>query len=90
VIANGDVHDAASAVETLAPHRCRRRHGGARLPDAPWVFREIAAALAGEPVPESPSYLAQRALLLRHHAEMVEREGERWGTVAMRKFAVAT
>ena len=39
-------------------------------------------------MPESPSYLDQRALLLRHHAEMVEREGERCGTVAMRKFAV--
>lgn len=88
VIANGDVHDATSAVETM------RQTGAAAVMVArgcltrPWVFREIAAALAGEPVPAPPAYLEQRALLLRHHAAMVEREGERFGTVAMRKFAV--
>lgn len=88
VIANGDVQDAASALETL-------RHTGAAAVmvargclTRPWVFREIAAALRGEPVPAPPTFAEQRALLLRHHASMVEREGDRWGTVAMRKFAV--
>jgi tRNA-dihydrouridine synthase B len=88
VIANGDVVDAASAVATL------RLTGAAGVMVArgaltrPWVFREIAAALRGEVSAPPPTLAEQRALLLRHHAAMVEQEGDHWGTVAMRKFAV--
>jgi tRNA-dihydrouridine synthase B len=88
VIANGDVLDAASAVATL------RRTGAAGVMVArgaltrPWVFREIAAALRGEPIPPPPRLDEQRALLLRHHAALAAQEGDHWGTVAMRKFAV--
>jgi tRNA-dihydrouridine synthase B len=88
VIANGDVTDAASALATL------RATGAAGVMVArgaltrPWVFREIAAALRGDPVPAPPSLDEQRALLLRHHAALSEREGDHWGTVVMRKFAV--
>jgi tRNA-dihydrouridine synthase len=82
------VVDAVSALATL------RATGAAGVMVArgaltrPWVFREIAAALRGETVPAPPTLEEQRALLLRHHAAMVEQESDRWGTVAMRKFAV--
>jgi tRNA-dihydrouridine synthase B len=88
VIANGDIHDAASAVQTL------RETGAAGVMVArealtrPWVFREIAAALRGEAIPPAPTLAEQRDLLLQHHAAMVALEGDRWGTVLMRKFAV--
>jgi len=88
VIANGDIHDTASALQTL------RETGAAGVMVArealtrPWVFREIAAVLRGEPVPPPPTLAEQRLLLLRHHAAMVALEGDRWGTILMRKFAV--
>jgi tRNA-dihydrouridine synthase B len=87
VIANGDVRDAPSALELL------RRSGAAGIMVAraalnrPWIFREIAAALRGEPVPPPPSPAEQKAMMLAHHRAMVEREGEERGTVLMRKYA---
>lgn len=88
VIANGDIRTAEGALHTL------RATGAAGVMIArealvrPWIFREVTAALRGEPIPPPPSLAEQRALLLRHHAAMVAQMGDPWGTVAMRKFAV--
>jgi tRNA-dihydrouridine synthase B len=87
VIANGDIRDADSALCAL------RQTGAAGVMVArgaltrPWVFREITAALRGEPIPKAPTIPEQTALLLKHHAAMVDRHGDPWGTIFMRKFA---
>jgi len=87
VIANGDISDAASALATM------RETGAAAVMVAraalhrPWVFAQISAALRGMPVPAAPSLWEQRELLLRHHALVVDHEGDPHGTVLMRKFA---
>jgi len=87
VIANGDIRDADSAVNAL------RTTGAAGVMVAraaltrPWVFREITAALRREPIPAAPTTEEQTALLLRHHSAMVQRYGDPWGTIFMRKFA---
>ncbi|HYD48176.1 MAG TPA: tRNA-dihydrouridine synthase, partial [Terriglobales bacterium] len=88
VIANGDINGAEAARQALAISGAAGVMVAREALTRPWVFREIAAALRGEPIPAPPSMLEQRQLLLRHHAAMVEREGDQRGTILMRKFAV--
>jgi tRNA-dihydrouridine synthase B len=87
VIANGDVRDAASAVRTLDATGAAGVMVARAALTRPWVFREIAAALNDEPVPPPPTAREQKALLLKNHAALVEREGDPRGTILMRKFA---
>ena len=53
----------------------------------PWLFRQAAAALAGEPIPSDPTLDEQRELLLHHYELVCQRFGAERGTVLMRKFA---
>jgi len=54
----------------------------------PWLFRQAAAALRGEPIPPDPTLAEERELLLHHYALVRRRFGDEMGTVLMRKFAV--
>ena len=53
----------------------------------PWMFRQIDAALQGEPIPPDPPAADQRACLLGHYDLIVERFGAEKGTMLMRKYA---
>jgi tRNA-dihydrouridine synthase B len=53
----------------------------------PWLFRQAAAALRGEPVPPDPTLDEERQLLLYHYELVCSRFGEEKGTVLMRKYA---
>jgi tRNA-dihydrouridine synthase B len=53
----------------------------------PWLFRQAAAALRGEPVPPDPTLEEERVLLLYHFDLICRRFGEMKGTVLMRKYA---
>lgn len=88
VIANGDVHDGPSAVRAFAETGAAAVMVAREALARPWVFRDIAAALRGEPTPAPPTIDEQRRLLLAHHAAMVQQEGDPFGTILMRKFAV--
>ncbi len=87
VIANGDVKDAASALRALEQSGARGVMVARAALTRPWVFREIRAAIRGEPIPPPPTPEEQKQQLLRHHRAMTERWGDHWGTVLMRKFA---
>lgn len=87
LIGNGDLTTAAAAAEAF------RRYGvdgvmiGRAALGRPWLFREIQAVLAGQLPPPEPTLAEQRQLLLDHYQMLVERFGERKGTILMRKYA---
>jgi tRNA-dihydrouridine synthase B len=53
----------------------------------PWLFRQCAAALHGEPIPSDPTPTEERDLLSHHYRLVCQRFGPDRGTVLMRKFA---
>jgi tRNA-dihydrouridine synthase B len=53
----------------------------------PWLFRQAAAALRGEPVLPDPTLAEERILLLHHFDLICRRFGEQKGCVLMRKYA---
>lgn len=87
LIGNGDLDSAEKVVTAF------RRYGvdGVMIARAalgrPWLFRQAAAALRGDPVPPDPTLAEQRDCMLRHYRLVVDRFGEAKGTVLMRKYA---
>lgn len=53
----------------------------------PWIFKQAAALLRGEPEVPEPTLLEQRDILLRHQTSVVKRFGEERGNVLMRRYA---
>ena len=87
VIANGDVFSGADAVAIRKQTGCDGIMAARGSKGNPWLFREIKAALAGEPLPERPTAQERIAMLLRHAKLCVEYKGEYTGIREMRKHA---
>ena len=85
VIANGDIDSAEAAL------RCLRRTGadgimvGRACFGDPWLFRQISAALAGEPVPERPPLAERMETALRQIGIALEDKGEHIACLEARK-----
>lgn len=85
VIANGDICSAEDAV------RCRA-HSGAALYmlgrgcfGDPWLFAEVNAALAGQPIPERPPLCERMDIALRQFELALEDKGEHIACLEARK-----
>lgn len=75
VLGNGDVFSASDALEMFAQTGCAGIEIGRAVQGRPWIFREITAALWGQPIPAGPT-LGEIVEVIRAHARgLVEHFG---------------
>ncbi|MGI8702500.1 MAG: tRNA dihydrouridine synthase DusB [Nocardioidaceae bacterium] len=85
VLGNGDIWEASDAVRMLEETGCAGVVVGRGCLGRPWLFRDLAAAFAGEPAPPLPT-LGEVAAMMRRHAELlVHYMGEDRGCKEFRK-----
>ena len=85
VLGNGDIWEAADAVEMMRLTGCDGVVIGRGCLGRPWLFRDLVAVFAGEPVPAPPS-LGDIIEMVRTHGEMLaEWFGEESGMKELRK-----
>jgi tRNA-dihydrouridine synthase B len=87
LIGNGDLTSAAAVVEVFRRYNVDGVMIARAALGKPWIFRQAAAALRGDPIPPDPTLEEERQLLLHHYRLVCERFGEDRGTLLMRKFA---
>lgn len=66
VIGNGDVVDGASALRLRQISGCDGVMLGRGALGNPWVYKEVEAALEGQPAPAQPDLAERKRVLLRH------------------------
>jgi nifR3 family TIM-barrel protein len=85
VLGNGDVWEAADAVRMVEQTGAAGVVVGRGCLGRPWLFRDLAAAFAGESVATLPT-LGEVAAVMRRHAELlVQHQGEERGCKEFRK-----
>ncbi|HKE71298.1 MAG TPA: tRNA dihydrouridine synthase DusB [Nocardioidaceae bacterium] len=85
VLGNGDIWEAADAIDMVEQTGCAGVVVGRGCLGRPWLFRDLAAAFAGEPATELPT-LGEVAVMMRRHAELLtEYFGHERGCIEFRK-----
>src|ERR687896_596105 len=64
VLGNGDVWEAVDAIDLVTRSGCAGVVVGRGCLGRPWLFRDLAAAFAGEPAPPLPT-LGEVAVMMR-------------------------
>lgn len=85
VIANGDIQNGDDALAVLKHTKAAGVMIGRAAQGNPWVFREINATLAGEPVPDRPDITETGQTLLTHLSDCHDLYGEYRGVRIARK-----
>jgi tRNA-dihydrouridine synthase B len=85
VIANGDIDSAAKAARVLAETGADGVMVGRAAQGRPWIFREIEAALAGQPLPAEPDHAEVRDIMSAHLRDLYDFYGPQAGVKIARK-----
>ncbi len=85
VIGNGDVTGAGAAKEMLEQTGCDAVMVGRGAQGNPWIFREIAAMLEGQEIPQRPSRQEVYDMIVAHAALSVKHKGAYIAVREMRK-----
>ncbi|MBC5823614.1 MAG: tRNA dihydrouridine synthase DusB [Candidatus Eremiobacteraeota bacterium] len=85
VIGNGDIADPLDAMRRLQETGVDAVMVGRAALGNPWLVRDIAAALRGQRPPPAPTPRERADFALLHYDAMIERYGDRSGTLQMRK-----
>lgn len=85
VLGNGDIFSAHDAVRMMAETGCDGVVVGRGCLGRPWLFRDLQAVFAGEPIPQAPN-LGEISRVVRRHGELLaELMGEQKGLRDLRK-----
>ncbi|MEV0699351.1 tRNA dihydrouridine synthase DusB [Saccharopolyspora sp. NPDC050389] len=85
VLGNGDIFSADDALRMMAETGCDGVVVGRGCLGRPWLFRDLQAAFAGQPIPPGPA-LGEVTGVLRRHAELLaDHMGEEKGLRDLRK-----
>ncbi len=85
VLGNGDVREPEDALRMMAETGCDGVMIGRGATRNPWLFRQIAARMAGTQVSE-PTLADRRDLILDHFRMVAEREASTYALHKLRKF----
>ena len=85
VLGNGDIFTAQDGLRMMEETGCDGVLAARGAKGNPWLFRELRAALAGEPIPKRPSRAEIREMILRHGALSARWKGEYITVREMRK-----
>ena len=87
LIGNGDLDSSEAVVRAFGEYGVDGVMIARACLGRPWLFRQAAAAIEGRPIPAEPTPLEQQSCLRRHLELVLQRFGERKGTMLMRKYA---
>ena len=85
ITGNGGIHTPADVARMFRETGCDAVAVGQAAIGRPWIFRQAAALLEDGRETPPPSQAEIRAALLEHYRGLVAHQGERRGTISMRK-----